>query len=74
MSDRSAIEWTEATWNPVTGCTQVSPGLRGSSGGWHRLERRVPAGPASSSGLSRLPGCFTYRKAMRALLVENSGS
>jgi protein gp37 len=22
----SAIEWTDATWNPVTGCTQVSPG------------------------------------------------
>ena len=26
MSDRSAIEWTEATWNPVTGCTKVSSG------------------------------------------------
>lgn len=26
MSDRSAIEWTDATWNPVTGCTQISPG------------------------------------------------
>lgn len=26
MSDKSAIEWTEATWNPVTGCDQVSPG------------------------------------------------
>ena len=26
MSDRSAIEWTEATWNPVTGCDRVSPG------------------------------------------------
>jgi protein gp37 len=26
MADRSAIEWTEATWNPVTGCHQVSPG------------------------------------------------
>lgn len=26
MSDRSRIEWTEATWNPVTGCHQVSPG------------------------------------------------
>jgi len=26
LSDRSAIEWTEATWNPVTGCDQVSPG------------------------------------------------
>ena len=23
---RSAIEWTEVTWNPVTGCRQVSPG------------------------------------------------
>jgi protein gp37 len=22
----SAIEWTQATWNPVTGCTQISPG------------------------------------------------
>lgn len=26
MSDRSGIEWTEATWNPVTGCTKVSAG------------------------------------------------
>jgi protein gp37 len=26
MSDKSAIEWTDATWNPVTGCTQVRPG------------------------------------------------
>ena len=26
MSDNSKIEWTEATWNPVTGCTQISPG------------------------------------------------
>src|SRR5438874_5230349 len=26
MADHSAIEWTEATWNPVTGCTKVSPG------------------------------------------------
>ena len=23
---KSAIEWTDATWNPVTGCTKVSPG------------------------------------------------
>lgn len=26
MSDRTGIEWTDATWNPVTGCTRVSPG------------------------------------------------
>jgi protein gp37 len=26
MSDSSKIEWTDASWNPVTGCTKVSPG------------------------------------------------
>ena len=26
MSDKTAIEWTDASWNPVTGCTKVSPG------------------------------------------------
>ena len=26
MGDRTAIEWTDATWNPVTGCTKISPG------------------------------------------------
>ena len=28
MSTRSAIEWTEVTWNPVTGCTKISPGCK----------------------------------------------
>jgi protein gp37 len=28
MSDQSHIEWTNATWNPVTGCTKVSEGCR----------------------------------------------
>src|SRR5690349_8403962 len=26
MAGSSAIEWTEATWNPVTGCDRISPG------------------------------------------------
>ncbi len=26
MADRSAIEWTDTTWNPVTGCTKISAG------------------------------------------------
>lgn len=28
MALESAIEWTDATWNPVTGCTKVSPGCK----------------------------------------------
>lgn len=28
MGDKSAIEWTDATWNPVTGCTKISPGCK----------------------------------------------
>ena len=26
MGDKSGIEWTEATWNPTTGCDRTSPG------------------------------------------------
>jgi len=28
VSDKSQIEWTNATWNPVRGCTKVSPGCK----------------------------------------------
>jgi protein gp37 len=28
MAEHSAIEWTDATWNPVRGCTKVSPGCK----------------------------------------------
>lgn len=28
MAAGSAIEWTEATWNPVTGCSKISPGCK----------------------------------------------
>lgn len=28
MSSKSSIEWTDATWNPVTGCTKVSQGCK----------------------------------------------
>src|SRR5215212_875198 len=26
MAEHSGIEWTESTWNPLTGCTKISPG------------------------------------------------
>jgi protein gp37 len=28
MSEHSGIEWTDATWNPITGCTKISPGCK----------------------------------------------
>lgn len=28
MAQNSKIEWTESTWNPVTGCTKISPGCK----------------------------------------------
>jgi protein gp37 len=28
LSDHSSIEWTDATWNPIRGCTKISPGCR----------------------------------------------
>jgi len=28
VSEKSSIEWTDSTWNPVTGCTKISPGCK----------------------------------------------
>lgn len=28
MAARSGIEWTESTWNPITGCNKISPGCK----------------------------------------------
>jgi hypothetical protein len=28
MSDKSKIEWTDATWNPIRGCDKISPGCK----------------------------------------------
>ena len=40
MGDHSAIEWTEATWNPTSGCTKVSPGCDRCYA--ERVTRRFP--------------------------------
>lgn len=39
MSDHSHIQWTDATWNPVTGCTKVSAGCKNcyAERDWARL-------------------------------------
>ena len=41
MSTRSGIEWTEVTWNPVTGCTKISDGCRFCYA--ERMSRRLRA-------------------------------
>src|SRR3954463_10818304 len=28
MAENSTIEWTDATWNPVRGCTKITPGFK----------------------------------------------
>ncbi|MBI4799287.1 MAG: phage Gp37/Gp68 family protein [Desulfarculus sp.] len=41
MATQSKIEWTESTWNPVTGCTKISPGCKHCYA--ERLAKRLKA-------------------------------
>jgi protein gp37 len=41
MGKGSSIEWTESTWNPVTGCTKISPGCKHCYA--ERLAKRLKA-------------------------------
>ena len=41
MANASSIEWTESTWNPVTGCTKISPGCKNCYA--ERMARRLQA-------------------------------
>ena len=51
MSDRSRIEWTDATWNPVRGCTKISPGCK------HCYAERM-AGRLQAMGVDRYRNGF----------------
>jgi len=39
MAQHSSIEWTETTWNPLTGCSKISPGCRNCYA--ERMARRL---------------------------------
>jgi protein gp37 len=41
LANNSHIEWTDATWNPVTGCSRISPGCKFCYA--ERLSRRLQA-------------------------------
>ena len=57
MADQSHIEWTEATWNPVTGCTKISAGCKNCYA--ERLAKRL-----------QLMGNGRYRNGFRLTLHE----
>ncbi|MEW6519584.1 MAG: phage Gp37/Gp68 family protein [Thermodesulfobacteriota bacterium] len=51
MAQTSSIEWTDATWNPVTGCTKISPGCKNCYA--ERMAKRLHA-----MGQNRYRNCF----------------
>jgi protein gp37 len=55
MANNSAIEWTEATWNPVAGCTIISPGCTNCYA--MRMASRLQAmGQSKYTGTTRITG------------------
>jgi protein gp37 len=55
MANKSSIEWTEATWNPVVGCTVISPGCTNCYA--MRMARRLEAmGQPKYAGTTRISG------------------
>ena len=55
MANNSAIEWTEATWNPVVGCTIISPGCTNCYA--MRMASRLEAmGQPKYAGVTRKSG------------------
>lgn len=55
MANNSAIEWTEATWNPIVGCTVISPGCTNCYA--MRMARRLEAmGQPKYTGTTRISG------------------
>ncbi|MBN1476628.1 phage Gp37/Gp68 family protein [Candidatus Sumerlaeota bacterium] len=59
MASHSAIEWTESTWNPVTGCTKISAGCKNCYA--ERMAKRL-----------RAMGQRNYRNGFRVTLHEHA--
>ena len=57
MGGKSKIEWTEATWNPTTGCSKVSPGCAGCYA--ERLTAGILSHHPHYAGLTNAKGHFT---------------
>ncbi|MEX1138265.1 MAG: phage Gp37/Gp68 family protein [Bacteroidota bacterium] len=58
MAQQSSIEWTESTWNPVTGCNKISPGCK------HCYAERM-------AGRLQAMGSFRYRNGFDVTLQHD---
>jgi protein gp37 len=86
MSGKSTIEWTDATWNPTTGCTKVSPGCAhcyaetiakrfkhdGPYVPWTVKAQREPGRPAVTLHPDRLDWPLKQKKPLRIFVDSMS--
>jgi protein gp37 len=78
MADSSAIEWTDATWNPVTGCTKISAGCDNCYAARFSERFRGVAGHPFESGFDltlrpeRLGQPFQWRRPRRIFVNSMS--
>jgi protein gp37 len=52
MAPKTTIEWTESTWNPVTGCTKISPGCKHCYAERMAIRLRAMGQPNYSNGFN----------------------
>lgn len=50
MGAKTGIEWTQATWNPVTGCTKISPGCKNCYAERMAVRLKAMGNPSYSNG------------------------
>lgn len=67
MAQASGIEWTDSTWNPIVGCTKVSPGCK------HCYAERMAKRLAAVARHARARGADPGRTANYAAVIDKHG-